>query len=77
MSTLESVAEAIAILFPAYTGEVTEATAAADVQGWDSVAHVQLIFLLEELTGTTIDLGKSVEVKSVGDLAALINEGGA
>lgn len=73
MSTLDSVKEAISILFPSYTGDVKGKTTAADVAGWDSVAHVQLIFLLEELTGKSIDLGKSVEIRCVGDLVSLID----
>lgn len=73
MTTIEKVKEAISILFSSFEGEVTEGTTASDVEGWDSVSHVQLIFLLEDLTGKSIDLGKSVEVKSVGDLVKLID----
>lgn len=72
MSTFDAVKEAIETLFPDYTSDVTEMTTAADVPGWDSVAHIQLVFLLEEITGQSIDLGKSVEVASVGDLVKLI-----
>jgi acyl carrier protein len=73
MPTLDTVKEAIETLFPLYSGEVSEGTTAADVPGWDSVAHVQLIFLLEEISGKSIDLAKSVEVQSVGDLVKLID----
>ena len=75
MSTLDSVKEAIATLFPLHVGEVDESTTAADVAGWDSVAHVQLVFLLEEISGQAIDLAKSVEVQTVGDLVKLIDDG--
>jgi len=75
MTTIDKVKEAISILFPSFDGDITENTTASDVDGWDSVSHVQLIFLLEDLTGKSIDLGKSVEVKSVGDLVNLIDAG--
>ena len=74
VSMRDKVNEAISTLFPLYKGEVTDATTAADIVGWDSVAHVQLMFLLEEITGVSIDLAKSVDVKCVGDLIKLIEE---
>lgn len=72
MSTLDSVKEAISVLFPNFDGEVTEKTTADDVEGWDSVTHVQLMFVLEDITGKSIDLAQSVGVSSVGDLVRLI-----
>lgn len=72
MTAFDAVKEAIATLFPLHAGEIASSTTAAEVNGWDSVAHVQLMFLLEEITGKSIDLAKSVEVENVGDLVALI-----
>jgi acyl carrier protein len=71
--SMQAITEAIHTLFPGYTGEVTEKTTADDVPGWDSVSHVQLIFLLEELTDKSIDLGKTLEISNIGDLARLLD----
>lgn len=72
MPTIDAVKEAIATLFPLHSGEITNLTTATDVDGWDSVAHLQLMFLLEEISGKSIDLAKSVEIENVGDLVNLI-----
>jgi acyl carrier protein len=57
------------------TGEdtlvLTPDTRVADVEGWDSLANVSIVFSLEEAFGTHIDLVAGFE--TVGDLVALID----
>jgi acyl carrier protein len=52
--------------------EVTPELSAADVDGWDSLAHIRLILTIErafKMKFTTSEIGK---LKNVGDLATLI-----
>lgn len=51
---------------------LTEQLTAADVEGWDSFAHINLIVALEEahqVSFTTTELG---QMKCVGDLITLL-----
>ncbi|MCM1188879.1 MAG: acyl carrier protein [bacterium] len=49
-------------------GTVTEDTAAADVEQWDSLAHVMIIGELEEKLGISIPLEEAVELTGMKDL---------
>ncbi len=52
---------------------VTEQTTAADIPGWDSFNHMNLIMAIEErysLSFTTKEIG---QMARVGDLIALLN----
>lgn len=66
------VVEAIRAAFPSYSGDVNRQTTAAEVPGWDSFGHVQLIFELEDRLGVAIDTQKSLECKNVGELLDLL-----
>jgi acyl carrier protein len=53
---------------------VSENTTAADVKGWDSFNHMNLIMRIEEdfsVTFTTREIG---QMGRVGDLVALLNQ---
>jgi acyl carrier protein len=50
------------------TGSITEATTAADVPGWTSVAHLTLVLELEKTFGVAFD---NDEIVSMGSVAAI------
>lgn len=52
--------------------QVSEATTAADVIGWDSLNHVALISEVERLFKIRFDIDEIVSMKNVGDLVRLI-----
>jgi len=54
--------------------EVTPSTTAADVAGWDSVAHISLIFAIEEGFGFQFSTSELDTIQSVGDLQTIINQ---
>lgn len=54
--------------------EVTEETSAQDVDGWDSIAHMQVIAALEKEFKTRFALGELQTLKNVGDMATLISK---
>jgi acyl carrier protein len=51
---------------------VTRATTAQTVVGWDSLAHVTLIDIVEREFGVRFALGELEELKNVGDMVDLI-----
>ncbi len=53
---------------------VTEATTARDIEGWDSLEHINLINAVEQKFGVKFSIGQIVEMKNVGDLARLVRE---
>jgi acyl carrier protein len=52
--------------------EVTAATSADHVEGWDSVAHISLIFAIEEEFGFQFTSGELEAMRNVGDMQNVI-----
>lgn len=52
--------------------EVTRATTAEEVDGWDSLAHVRIILTLERALGVRFAAPELARLKNVGDLDNLI-----
>jgi acyl carrier protein len=55
---------------------LTASTTAADVEGWDSVAHITLIFAIEEEFGFQFSTSELENIRNVGDLQIVIEERG-
>lgn len=51
---------------------VTRETSAADVDGWDSLAHVRLLMNIETLVGIDIPPDQADRLDSIGDLVDLL-----
>ena len=49
-------------------GSITPDTQIADVDEWDSLAHVMIIGELEQRLGVTIPLDDAIEISSMGEL---------
>jgi acyl carrier protein len=49
-------------------GTITEDTKIADVEQWDSLAHVMIIGELEEKLGVAVPLEEAIELTSVREL---------
>lgn len=52
--------------------EVNDETVAADVDGWDSFEHINLIVAIQEEFSFTIPMGKVVTMKNVGEMVDII-----
>jgi acyl carrier protein len=48
-------------------------TTAADVEGWDSLAHVRIMLNIEARAGQPVDIDASYAVATVGELIDLLN----
>jgi acyl carrier protein len=49
-------------------------TNAADVPGWDSITHINLIYAIEEEFKIKFALGEIQELNNVGEMAELIEK---
>ena len=60
--------EAVRSSFPNFEGELSRETTAADVPGWDSFGHIQLVMDLEDRSGKSIDLQRTLLCRNLGEL---------
>ena len=52
--------------------EIGDATAAADVDGWDSLAHINLVVAIESGFGVSFAAQEITALENVGDLKKLL-----
>ncbi len=67
-TTLDKITEQIRDLFDEYEGPVTRETSAADIPQWDSLAHVQLIVMVEQATGVRFTTTEIQDFRTLGDM---------
>lgn len=67
-TTLDKITEQIRDLFDEYEGPVTRSTSAADIPQWDSLAHVQLIVMVEQATGVRFTTTEIQDFLTLGDM---------
>ena len=48
--------------------EITNETTAADVEGWDSLAHLSIVHEIEVEFGIKFNIGEIQEFKNVGEM---------
>lgn len=75
VSTLARIEEIVRDELDDETITLTPATKASDVEGWDSLAHVRIVIAVETAFGLRFDTRDIGALKSVGDLAALVERG--
>ena len=51
---------------------VEDSTTAADVDGWDSLEHINLINAIEQEFDIKFNMGQIVSMKNVGEMADII-----
>lgn len=56
------------------TIQLTPATTADDVEGWDSMNHIFIVVELEKRFGVKFHAAEMEELKNVGELAALVQQ---
>lgn len=64
----ETLTEIVRDLFDEYEGPVTRELSAKDVPQWDSLAHVQLIALVEQRCGVRFSASEIHGLANLGDL---------
>ena len=51
---------------------IGDATTAADVEGWDSLAHINLVVAIESSFGVSFSVSEITALENVGDLKKLL-----
>lgn len=52
--------------------EVCDSTTSADIEGWDSLEHINLVLAVEQEFGFKFEMGQVVSMKDVGEMADII-----
>jgi len=55
---------------------LSDTTTAADIKGWDSVAHINLMMCLEQTFGIQFIGNELAELKSIGELKGCLTQKG-
>jgi acyl carrier protein len=53
---------------------LTRATTAADIPGWDSLAHVRLILAVQKAFNVKFSAAQVTKLKNVGELVDLVDQ---
>lgn len=72
-STLERIQEIFREVLDDDELELSGTTTAADVDGWDSMAHVTLMMKVERSFGVRFRVSDIAELKNVGELVDLVD----
>ena len=69
---LERVNKVFQIVFNDENLTVTEKTCADDIEGWDSLQHINILAMLEKEFGIEFDIDQIVFLENVGDMVKII-----
>ena len=73
IQTIELLTNLLRDIFKSPNLVLTETTTAADVEGWDSLTHMQVISQVEKTFGIKLKLTEIMRLKNVGDLSRIID----
>ena len=71
---LERINEVFRVIFDDETLEVDENTTASDVDGWDSLTHINIIASVEKEFGIDFSTKEVISMKNIGDMVDIILE---
>jgi acyl carrier protein len=68
----DRLARTIRDMFDVPTIQINRATTAADIEGWDSLTHINLIVAVEKEFGVRFTTAEVTALKNVGDLTDVV-----
>ena len=68
MSKVEVIQSILREFFDNDAITIDDNTVAADIEGWDSLANVQIMVAIESEFGVTFDLDELASFKKIGDI---------
>ena len=71
---LQRVNKVFKVIFEKEDLVVTEQTCADDIEGGDSLQHINLLSMLEQEFGLEFDIDEIVTMENVGDMVKVIND---
>ena len=73
MNTLERISDIIRDVTQNPDSEITENTAAVDIDGWDSLSHIYIIAEIEDAFDLRMTAQEAAGAKNVGDLVSIVD----
>lgn len=70
------IADILADVFQ-YDGPVTAATGPDEIDRWDSLQHIALVRTIEETFGISLTMDEMMEMRTAGDIEAVLKRHGA
>ena len=71
---LSKVNRVFQVVFADESLTVTEETCAEDIEGWDSLQHINILAMLEREFQIEFDIDQIVSLENVGDMVIVIEE---
>lgn len=59
-----------------YEGPIKPETGPADIERWDSLQHIALVRIIEETFGISLSMDEMMEMRSAGDIEAVLTRHG-
>lgn len=72
MTLHEQLVEVFQTVLNDETLALTDETTAADVPGWDSIAHINLMFSIEQAFGIQFNGNELTDLRNIGELKSLL-----
>lgn len=63
-------------VFPSIDSEIEENWGPDNIEGWDSMGHLNLVVVLGERFSISIDFEEVMSIETIGDIYTLLNNKG-
>ncbi len=73
----DPVIETVAEVFNVTSDRIDDQTGPGELEGWDSVGHLDLVMAIEQHFGVQLTMDESTNLSSVGDIRQILTQKGA
>jgi len=73
----DPVIETVAEVFNVASDRINDQTGPGELEGWDSVGHLDLVMAIEQKFGVQLTMDESTNLSSVGDIRQILTQKGA
>lgn len=74
MEIMQKMQKAFQEVFEDETLQINESTSAKDIEKWDSLHHIMILYSLEEAFQIKFDIDEIIKMECVGDMLAIIEK---
>ncbi len=57
-----------------HVGEISLTDVAGDVDGWDSIAHIRIMYRIEMTLGIDVDITETYSAETIGNLVDMVRK---
>jgi len=66
--------EIIKTVFPKFEGQIDDCMTSDQVEGWDSMGHLNLIMRVQEEFSVVLDFSEIMAIETIGDILQILEE---